>query len=67
MNTRGLASMVYNLFDKKFSGGAIKSEIISNQQLAEDLHKPVIRKFEKLKVYSSITVTIWVLIWQICN
>ena len=51
MNTRGLASMVYNLFDKKSSGGAIKSEIISNQQLAEDLHKPVIRK----------------LIWQICN
>ena len=25
----------------------IESEVMSNQQLAEELHKPIIRKFEK--------------------
>ena len=39
-NKRGLASMFYKFFDKKTSGGAIKS--ISNQQLANELHKPII-------------------------
>ena len=29
---RELPSMIYEFFDKKSSGGAIKSEIISNQQ-----------------------------------
>ena len=32
---------------------AIKSEIMSNQQLTEGLHKPITRKFEKPKVYST--------------
>ena len=30
-----------------------KKEIIQNEKLAEQLHKPVIRKFEKRKVQSS--------------
>ena len=51
--------MVYKCFDKKSSSGAIKSEIISNQQLAEELQKPIIRKFEKHKVYSSFKDNIW--------
>ena len=55
---RGLASMVYKFFEKKSSGGAIKSRTIPNQQLAEELHKSIIRKFEK-KVYSSFTDNIW--------
>ena len=39
---RGLASMVYKFFDKKTaSGGGIKS--MQNQQLANELHKPIIR------------------------
>ena len=42
---RGLASMVYNFFDKKASGTGIKNENISNKELAEELHKPIIRKF----------------------
>ena len=46
--------MVYNFFDKKASGGAIKNEIMSNKELAEELHKPIIRKFEKKKVHSVI-------------
>ena len=47
-----LTSMVYKFFDTNSSGGAIKSKIMSNQQLAELLHKPVTRKFKKPKVYS---------------
>ena len=34
----GLASMVYNFFDKKTSGITVKSENISNKKLAEELH-----------------------------
>ena len=30
---RGLASVVYKFFDKKTSDGAVKSEIMSNQEL----------------------------------
>ena len=47
---RGLASMVYNLLDKKSKGRSIK---FSNQQLADELHKPIIRKFKIRKFYSS--------------
>ena len=50
---RGLASVVYKFFDKKSPAGAVKNWIIPNQELAEELHKPIIRKSEKQKVYSS--------------
>ena len=40
---RGLASMVFRFFDKISTGISIKS--VSNQQLANELHKPNIRKF----------------------
>ena len=50
--------MVSNVFDKKPSGsntssGAVKNETMSDHKLAEELSKPIIRKFEKGKVYSS--------------
>ena len=32
---RGLASMIYTFFDKKAFSGAIKTEIVSNKELAE--------------------------------
>ena len=35
---------------KKASGGAIKKEIMKNEELANKLQKPTIRKFEKNKV-----------------
>ena len=54
---RDLASMVYKFFDKKSSDSGIKS--MSNQQLANELHKPIIRKFQKRKVYSSFEDNIW--------
>ena len=40
---RGLASVVYKFFDKKSSGSVITNE--TNYKLAEELHKPIIRKF----------------------
>ena len=45
---RGLASMVYNCFDKKTKGSGVtlaNKAIPQNQQLAEELHKHIIRKF----------------------
>ena len=33
----GLTSMVYTFFDKKTLGDAVTSEIMSNQQLAEEV------------------------------
>ena len=58
---RGLASMVYKFFDKKSasladksaSGGTIKNENISNEELSEELQKLIIRKFKKRKVHST--------------
>ena len=44
---RGLASTVYKFFDKKTAGSGIKNENMSDQQLTEELHKQIIRKFEK--------------------
>ena len=46
-NQRELASVAYKCFHKKCSGGAIENRIMANQQLAEGLYKPIIRKFEK--------------------
>ena len=55
---RGLASMVYKFFDSKVSGSGAKL-IPENKQLANELHKPIIRKFEKRKVYSIFKDNIW--------
>ena len=54
---RGLASMVYKFFDKKSKGSGITND--SNYQLANELHKPIIKKFKKRKVYSSFKDNIW--------
>ena len=51
---RGLTSMVYTFFDKKTSGSGVttlanKSAIKfipQNEQLADELHKPITRKFK---------------------
>ena len=51
---RGLASMVYKFFDKKSSGSGrpsssasliVNNDTKQNLQLAEELHKPIIKKF----------------------
>ena len=55
---RGLASMVYKFFDSKVSGSSAKLTPES-KQLANELHKPIIRKFEKRRVYSTFKGNIW--------
>ena len=50
--------MVYKFFDKKSSGSGI-TEIKPNYQLANELHKLIIRKFKKRKVYSYFRDNIW--------
>ena len=55
---RWLASLVYKFFDKKSSrSGNTTNEF--NYQLANELHKPVIKRFKKRKVYSSFKDNIW--------
>ena len=62
-----LASMADKLFDKKSLDGGIKDEIISNlrpldlatRELAEELHKLTIRKFEKRKVAWFFKDNVW--------
>ena len=67
---RGLAFIVYKFFDSKvaspdktFVGSGAKrvdTKITpQNEQLAEELHKPIIRKFKKRKVYSTFKDNIW--------
>ena len=60
---RGLASMVYKFFDKKSKESGTKQVNTKltpqNQQLAEELHKPIIRKFEKRKVHAAFKDNIW--------
>ena len=56
---REIASMVYKLFKKKTSGSGIKNNNMSEQQLAEELHKPIIRNFKKRKVHSPFIDNIW--------
>ena len=61
---RGLASMVYNFFDKKstsipdksVSGSGVNIPLEFNEQLAEELHKPIIRNFKKRKVILDLKI-----------
>ena len=61
---RGLASMVYKFFDKKSIGSGTArpsslERIASSLILADERHKPIIRKFNKGKVYSQFKDNIW--------
>ena len=59
---RGLASVVYKFFDKKTQGSGHSLQVATNNeniQLADELHKPIIRKFKKRKMYFSFTDNIW--------
>ena len=47
MDIRALASIAYKFFDKKTGSG-----VSINEQLAKELHKPVIKKFKRRKVYA---------------
>ena len=54
---RGLASMVQKVFDKKSSGSGVDAE--PNYQLANELHRQIIRKFKRQKVYLLFRDNIW--------
>ena len=56
---RGLASMAYKFFDKNTSGIGIENENVPNKELAEELYKPNIRKFNKRKVHSPFIDNTW--------
>ena len=49
--------MTYKFFDKKSSGSVVANE--PNYQLANEIHKPIIKKFKKRKVFSSFRDNIW--------
>ena len=51
---RALASMAHKFLDKKTG-----SEISVNEQLAEKIHKPVIKKFKRRKLYARFKGNIW--------
>ena len=66
--------MVYKSFDKKsqrsgrhssftsYRPSSSASQLANNKEnipLADELHKPIIRKFKKRKVYSSFRDNIW--------
>ena len=51
--------MIFKLFDKKYSGGTVKNQNISNKEWAKELCKPIIRNFKKRKVHSSFVDNIW--------
>ena len=48
-----------NVLIKKTSGGGIKNDNITNKELAEELPKRIIRKFNKRKVHSPFIDNIW--------
>ena len=51
---RSLAAIVYMFFNERTRGSGV-----NNNQLAEELHKPIIRNFKRRKVYSSFKDNIW--------
>ena len=66
----GLASMGYKFFDKKSKGSGINDKIKQNQrpldlathQLAEKLHKPIIRELKKKQFIQDLNIIFGVLI-----
>ena len=67
---RGLASMVYKFFDKKYSSlnKSSGSDIVDalNYQLANELHQPIIRKFNPIStLLFGSAVSLWKGWWEI--
>ena len=44
---KNLVSIVFKFLDEKSSGRGV----MSNQELAVELYKPIIRKFKRIKIY----------------
>ena len=48
-----------NFLIKKLLVAVLKNKVICNKELAEELHKPIIRKFQKRKGHSFFIDNIW--------
>ena len=61
--------MVYKFFNERAKGSGIKydKKLDENKRLAEELHQPIIKKFEKRKVYSSFKDNIWGCMFLSCH
>ena len=59
---RGLASMVYKFFDKTSAGSGINVNVKPSERLAEEIHKPIIRKFKKEQFIQDLKIILGVLI-----
>ena len=55
----GIASMISKFFDKQSAGGGVNIPLEFNEQLAEELQKPINRSFKKRIVYSGYRDNIW--------
>ena len=58
---RSLAAMVYKFFNERTKGLGMNfvKHSLNNLQLAEELHKSIVRNFKRRKVYSSFKDNIW--------
>ena len=66
---RGLASMVYKFFDKTSAGSGVNMQVepvqrmyANNEELAEEIHKPIIRKLKKGQFIQDLKIIFGVLI-----
>ena len=55
-----LLQLSINFLIKKTSGSGLENENMSDQQLVEELHKPIIKKFINKKKYNHLFQTIFV-------
>ena len=51
---RRLASVIYKCFDRKSKGSGANITLESNEELAEELHKPITKNFKKRTVFFKI-------------
>ena len=58
---RGLGSMVYKFFGENVFGFRATKKVGAdvNEVLAQELHKPVIKKFKRREVYARFQDNIW--------
>ena len=63
----GLASVVFNFFDKKTLGGAIKKETMQNEELAKNYANQLLENLSKEKYIHRLQTIFAMLVLQICN
>ena len=52
-------NLLQNSSDTNKERGVNSNRVSKNKQLAKDLHKPITRKFDKRKVFSSFKDKLW--------